>query len=110
LFGERVAEAVAVATPHGVDVKNVAASRSFLRQTKARGIQRLDIPTCDRAAFFGPRLEVPQLHPEDGALDAVHPVIESLQPMFIPGFLSPVPEHTARRREIVSRRRDRAAL
>ena len=89
---------------------DVAAAGTRLRQAHALRIERRGVPLRDLTPPFGPRLEVAQLHAQDRALDAVHPVIESLQAMLVSLLLAPVAQRPARRRDVRSRRRDGAAL
>src|SRR5258706_414815 len=90
LRGQDLAEAVAIVAPNREHMIYVPASRPRLRQPHAVGVEHVGVPPCDLPPLVGPSLEVAQLHAEDRALDAVHPVVEALEAVLVPLFLAPV--------------------
>jgi hypothetical protein len=46
-----------------------------------------------RPARLGPRFQVAQLDAKDGALNAVHPVVEPLHAVLVAALLAPAPHH-----------------
>ena len=76
---QRPLQLVAVARAHRVDVIDVARVRA-----SPAGVSTPEPPAARSyepaaaAARLGPALQVAQLDPEDGALNAFHPVVEAL--------------------------------
>ena len=74
---------------HRRDTRGARPARSFGVPTprSRRAADRTSART--RSPRLGPRLQVLQLHAENGALNAVHPVVEALDRMFVARPLAP---------------------
>src|SRR5205814_8964248 len=94
----------------GVDVIDVTASGTRLRDVHALRIERRCVPLGNLTPPLRPLFEVPQLHAEDGALNAVHPVVESLVAVLVALLFPPVAQRAAHRRQIRARRCHRTAF
>ena len=62
--------------PDGIQVIDVPRVRHFLRPSDAAAGQEIVVPRGMLAAPVRPLSQVAQLHPENGALKAVHPRVE----------------------------------
>src|SRR4051794_24187030 len=94
------ADGVAVAKAHRVDVIDVTATFDLDWRDDVRPRESGAVVGGTRTSRFGPRLEVTQLDPQDGSLDAIHPVIETLQRMLVAPLLTPTPQQPHRLREL----------
>src|SRR4051812_10883858 len=69
---------------HGVHVVDVPAIGARIRRLDLRADQARVVAGGVVAAGLGPRLEMPQLHAENRALQALHPVVEALVEVVVP--------------------------
>src|SRR5690349_18279637 len=103
---ERALEVVAMPGTNRIDVVDVAASRHDPRDPESRRAKKGIVVCGMPAPRTGPRVEMSELHAQDGALQALHPVIESLDDVVITPLLAPVSQDSERVRVLGAVGRD----
>src|SRR5688572_24061347 len=89
---ELVAGGVPLPQPDGEHVVHMAAFGPLRRRADAGVGKQTAIAGRVRAALFRPALEIPQLHPQNRPLDAIHAVVVGLDRMLVAALFPPVPE------------------
>src|SRR6185503_1381847 len=91
-FGEPVTPAVALRETDDVEVIHMPHIAAFAQHVHGRLGKASAILGGIAPARLGPRFEMTELYTEDGALHAVHAVVEAAILVFVADFLAPRPQ------------------